>query len=58
MPGLSRSDGFPTNALFGFIKSMDQFRKKWTPTHMVVVLEGGIPAKRLELLADYKAQHA
>lgn len=56
VPGLSRSDGFPTNALFGFIKSMDQFRKKWTPTHMVVVLEGGIPAKRLELLADYKAQ--
>jgi DNA polymerase-1 len=46
----------PTNALMGFIKSVDSFVKNWQPTHLAVILEGGIPEERLALLPEYKAQ--
>jgi DNA polymerase I len=53
---LSTADGRPTNALYGFIRKLDQLRATWDPTHLAVVFDGGLPAERLRLLETYKAQ--
>ncbi len=53
---LSTRDGQPTNAVYGFIKMLDQLRRNWQPTHGVVVFDGGLPAGRMALLPEYKAQ--
>ena len=55
---LKRFDGQPTNAIFGFIRMMDQLVKSWQPTHLLVVFDGGIPPERLELVPEYKANRA
>lgn len=54
--GLKTSDGRPTNALFGFIRMLVSERRKWQPTHWVVVFDGGRPEERMALLETYKAQ--
>jgi DNA polymerase I len=53
---LSRSDGFPTNAIFGFIRQIDSLLARFDPDYMVVVFDGGIPDRRRALLESYKAQ--
>lgn len=53
---LSRADGVPTNAVYGFVRQMESLLSKFEPSHMVVVFDGGIPQRRLELLESYKAQ--
>jgi DNA polymerase-1 len=54
--GLSTSGGKPTNALYGFIRAMQQMLDQWTPTHWQVVFDGGIPELRKRLVPEYKAQ--
>lgn len=54
--GLTTTAGKPTNAVYGFIKTMQQLERIWLPTHKLVIFDGGLPAERLELLATYKAQ--
>lgn len=54
--GLETRSGEPTNAVFGFIRMMRQVRKVWHPTHWVVGFDGGLPARRMSLLPEYKAQ--
>lgn len=56
IPSLTSKSGFPTNALFGFIKMARQLDEQWHPSHRVVVFDGGLPAARMELLPTYKAQ--
>ena len=53
---MNTSAGMPTNALYGFIRTMDLMRKKYKPTHWQAVFDGGIPVERRKLLPDYKAQ--
>ncbi|MDD4737544.1 MAG: DNA polymerase I, partial [Kiritimatiellae bacterium] len=53
---LTTREGLPTNALYGFIRAMDQLRERWNPTHWQVIFDGGIPAYRRELVPEYKAQ--
>ena len=53
---LSTSTGIPTNAVFGFIKTLRQAERIWKPTHRVVVFDGGVDQRRKGLLAEYKAQ--
>lgn len=55
---LSTRDGVPTNAVFGFIRMLRQLKELWKPTHVVVVLDGGKPVRRVELLPDYKGNRA
>lgn len=55
IPGLSTSAGRPTNAVFGFIRMMEQLLRDWRPSHAVVVFDGGIPPERRTLLPGYKA---
>lgn len=53
---LSTKDGRPTNALFGFIRLLDQLLQTWAPSHLCVLFDGGVPAERRQLLPEYKAQ--
>lgn len=53
---LSTRAGKPTNALFGFIKMLQQLEQIWKPTHWCVVFDGGTPEERLSRLPTYKAQ--
>lgn len=53
---LSTRAGRPTNAVYGFVKMLEQLRRNWKPSHGVVVFDGGLPAGRMELLPEYKAQ--
>ena len=54
--GLATAAGQPTNAVYGFIKTLMQMERIWQPSHKLVVFDGGTPAERLKLLATYKAQ--
>ena len=53
---LSTNAGKPTNAIFGFIRMLRQLKDVWTPTHWLVVFDGGLPKERKALLESYKAQ--
>jgi DNA polymerase-1 len=53
---LTSPAGAPTNAIFGFIKSLAKMRATLQPTHLAVVWDGGLAEERLALLPDYKAQ--
>ncbi len=53
---LTTGDGTPTNAVFGFIRMVQQLHRQWTPSHVVVVFDGGLPEERMALLPTYKAQ--
>lgn len=53
---ISRSDGVPTNAVYGFIRMLDQMRHQWQPTHVCVVFDGGLSQERMQLLPEYKQQ--
>jgi DNA polymerase I len=53
---LSTSAGQPSNAVFGFVRGIHQLIELWTPSHIAVTWDGGVPAARLALLPEYKAQ--
>lgn len=55
---LNAPDGSPTNALFGFIKAVQKLVAQTTPTHVLVVWDGGLDTERLGHLPDYKANRA
>jgi DNA polymerase-1 len=48
--------GRPTNAIYGFIKMLAKMRATLTPTHLIVVWDGGLSAERMAALPGYKAQ--
>src|SRR5688572_7257507 len=48
--------GRPTNAIFGFVKMLAKMRAALSPSHLVVVWDGGLDAARQSELPDYKAQ--
>lgn len=52
---LSRKDGFPTNALFGFARLLMQIEKEYKPTAGAMFFDCGKPAFRLELAPEYKS---
>jgi len=53
---LTTREGFPSNAVFGFVRGIHQLIDVRSPSHLVVVWDGGIPAVRRNLLPEYKAQ--
>ncbi len=55
---MTRADGLATNALYGFIRTLNQARRLLRPTHMLVAFDGGLPAHRVALIPAYKAQRA
>lgn len=52
---LSNSQGFPTNAIFGFLSMMKKLQEKENPTHLGVVFDTKGPTVRHEAFNEYKA---
>lgn len=57
-PALTRADGFPTNALHGWVKSIWRLMDQEKPDHTVVFFDLGGSQDRLALHPQYKAQRA
>ena len=57
-PLLTRADGFPTNALHGWVKSIWRLMDQEKPTHTVVFFDLGGAQDRLAIHPDYKAQRS
>jgi len=51
---LNGPDGAPTNAVYGFIKMLSKMENTLQPTHHGVVWDGGLCARRMEALPEYK----
>jgi len=49
---LTSPSGQPTNAIFGFLKSVSKLRATLLPTHIAVVWDGGLAAERMALLPE------
>jgi len=56
IPELARADGFPTNALHGWVKSIWRLSDQEKPDGVVVFFDLGGAQDRLALLPEYKAQ--
>ena len=56
IPELTGRDGQPVNAVFGFVRMIQQLRQVWHPSHWVVALDGGLAEHRVEKCPEYKAQ--
>ncbi len=52
---LSRSDGFPTNALYGWVRSMWKLLDEHSPRETIVFFDLGGAQAKLALLPEYKA---
>lgn len=58
VPELTRADGFPTNALHGWVKTLWRLIDQERPDACVVFFDLGGAQDRLALLPEYKAQRA
>jgi DNA polymerase-1 len=56
VPGLTRADGFPTNAVHGWVKSLWKLADQEQPAATLVFFDLGGAQDRLALLPEYKAQ--
>ena len=56
IPELTRSDGFPTNAIHGWVRTLWWLEDHQKPEQMVLIYDLGEPKRRTELLPQYKAQ--
>jgi len=56
IPELTRADGFPTNCLHGWVKSLWKLADQERPEAILVFFDLGGPQDRLALLPEYKAQ--
>ncbi len=56
MPELTRSDGFPTGALHGWVKTIWRLQDQEKPEAMLCFFDLGGAQDRLALLPEYKAQ--
>jgi 5'-3' exonuclease len=56
--GLSNSRGEPTNAIYGFIKTLRRMVKDLNPELGAVVWDEGLPERRTQLQPAYKEQRA
>jgi DNA polymerase-1 len=55
---LTNSRGEATNALYGMAKALNRMVADLKPDYAVVIMDGGLPAHRMEQHADYKANRA
>jgi DNA polymerase-1 len=56
LPPLKTKDGFPTGAIFGFLRMLLAFLKEKNPTYAAVVFDAPKKTFRSELFKEYKAQ--
>jgi len=55
---LNAPDGSPTNAIFGFIKTLQKIVGQVSPTHVCVVWDGGLDDQRTREWPAYKANRS
>ena len=55
---LSKSDGFPTNAVFGFTSMLRKLMKTFEPEYLAVAFDVAGPTFRHEMYREYKANRA
>ena len=55
LPPLSTKDGFPTGAIYGFLRALLSLWKSERPEYLVVVFDAPAPTKREKVYKDYKA---
>jgi DNA polymerase-1 len=53
---LTSPSGAPTNAIYGFIKMLGKMQAQLTPSHAVVIWDGGLAAERMAEHPEYKQQ--
>lgn len=58
IPGLARSDGFPTNAIHGWIRTLWSLEDKERPDHIVAFFDLGGSQDRLAMHPEYKAHRS
>jgi len=56
LPGLTTSKGVPINAVYGFTMMLNKIIADERPTHILAAFDKGMPAHRVQLYAEYKAQ--
>ncbi|MGC1272903.1 MAG: DNA polymerase I [Planctomycetaceae bacterium] len=58
IPAMTSPKGEPTNAIFGFVRDLQNILRNQKPSHIILALEGEGPAEREALFADYKANRS
>lgn len=56
LPALTTTRGVPINAAYGFTMMVTKIIADEKPTHVIAAFDKGMPAARVALYADYKAQ--
>jgi DNA polymerase I len=56
LPPLSTAKGAPINAVYGFTMMLNKVIAEEQPTHVIAAFDKGMPAHRVALFAQYKAQ--
>jgi DNA polymerase I len=56
LPGLTTSKGVPINAAYGFTMMLNKLIGDEKPTHLIAAFDKGMPAERVALFKEYKAQ--
>ncbi|MGB8910269.1 MAG: DNA polymerase I [Candidatus Cybelea sp.] len=56
LPSLTTSKGVPINAVYGFTMMLNKLIADEKPTHVLAAFDKGMPAERVALFAEYKAQ--
>jgi DNA polymerase-1 len=58
VPELTRSDGFPTNVLHGWLRTLWYLENEFQPKNVVVFFDYGRSKRRLEMHPEYKANRS
>ncbi len=58
IPAMTSPKGEPTNAIFGFVRDLQNILRNQKPTHIILALEGDGPGERAIAFADYKANRS
>jgi DNA polymerase-1 len=56
LPSLTTTRGVPINAAYGFTMMLNRIIAEEKPTHVIAAFDKGMPASRVALYPDYKAQ--
>ncbi len=55
LPPLTTSEGFPTGAVYGFLRALLSIMKAEKPRYLAVVFDSPVPSKREKIYREYKA---
>uniref|UniRef100_E6PGY7 DNA-directed DNA polymerase n=1 Tax=mine drainage metagenome TaxID=410659 RepID=E6PGY7_9ZZZZ len=56
LPPLTTVGGLPINAAYGFTTTLVKILENERPTHAIAAFDRGLPAHRMEMMPQYKAQ--